>query len=312
MHRLLVAAALMGLCLASQVGAALIGDRRTRVYHRPTCVRVRKIPTDDLQVLSNAQAAAEQKYSPCDLCRPRVEPPLARAQGRIKTTAWKPPVKVPRRDADGEVVTVEHTPGGRVAGSAALPSDKKTRKALRKRAGGSDDDGPTEREARTLAAWARLTVRPDRPWVDTRIPVHKGQPMEIRAEGLIFDGEPFKPGQLMGIWNPDGLNRKGDPSHPKPKKRLYYLQGKVGEKTFRVGTCFLGRAPATGQLFLGVKDRPGAHDDNDGFFVAVVRVRKMKAPPKPAPPKAQPPRRSLGRRILDRLCFWRKKSSRTR
>ncbi len=60
----------VGLCPASRVGAALVGNRRSRMFHKLTCWHGRQIRPDNQVCFLDWQAAADYYYVPCSKCKP--------------------------------------------------------------------------------------------------------------------------------------------------------------------------------------------------------------------------------------------------
>ena len=133
------------------------------------------------------------------------------------------------------------------------------------------------------AAGATIEIPGNQAWVDTGIGVQPGDTVTISASGAVSMGGGWAPGPPAGLPRScDGLG------FPAPNARCWSLIGRVGENgpSFYVGSGRSLRAPAGGELYLGVNDN--ILGDNTGSWTAVISSPATAAPqpdalPAPAP-----------------------------
>ncbi len=70
----------------TEPGGHLIGNRGTRVYHRPNCNRVPVMSEGHFVELSSLEQAVAENFTPCKICRPDLmdDPPLTQPWDRPK------------------------------------------------------------------------------------------------------------------------------------------------------------------------------------------------------------------------------------
>lgn len=116
-----------------------------------------------------------------------------------------------------------------------------------------------------------MRVPADRAWVATGLYVEGGEAISIRAVGSILWST-----SLGASSGPEGSSG-GGALRPVPTYGVGALIGRVGNKTFYVGSGGSGPAPERGQLLLGIND--DKFEDNQGYFVADIRTQGGGRPP---------------------------------
>lgn len=123
-------------------------------------------------------------------------------------------------------------------------------------------------------------VPSQRMWSDTGLDVLAGQKIAISASGQIGGNDRAPGSWAFGPFGPEGWTADATARTGRREdlswigKRMFCLVGKLERgdyyEEFYVGREVTFEAPVSGRLYLGVSD--GDHGDNEGAFVAQVRV----------------------------------------
>lgn len=110
-----------------------------------------------------------------------------------------------------------------------------------------------------------IRVSAQQQWTPTGITVREGETLRINAEGEIR----ISP-DTNDRATPNGIvNQRFDPRAPMPRVLAGALIGRIGNsQPFGIGANGTFKAPASGQLFLGINDSNVS--DNDGAFQVTV------------------------------------------
>lgn len=112
----------------------------------------------------------------------------------------------------------------------------------------------------------RAKVSARTPWLKT-INVAPGDIVDITADGKWWASSQIAAG-------PDGGHGNGEDKWGKFRDR-FYLQGRLGEEVFKIGSQFTLRAARVGQLELGMNEEDvDWFANNSGFLDVVMTVRK--------------------------------------
>jgi Ca2+-binding EF-hand superfamily protein len=131
------------------------------------------------------------------------------------------------------------------------------------------NDAAVGTSGRDRVAREQVTVSAARQWNDTGIDVRAGDIVRLEADGsvtLSSDTDVADPGGARS-----GRRAAGAPFPQHPAGSLI---GRIGDsEPFYIGDrTSLGRAPASGRLFLGVND--DHFPDNDGYFRVTISVSR--------------------------------------
>ena len=79
---------------------SFIASKASKVFHKPDCAAVKKIAAKSKVTLASAEAAIEQKYTPCPICKPSANEGAMGEMGAEKTDG--PPSKIKGKKGFGK------------------------------------------------------------------------------------------------------------------------------------------------------------------------------------------------------------------
>ncbi len=102
-------------------------------------------------------------------------------------------------------------------------------------------------------------------WTNTSVYLEEGQPFNLTASGTWrYDPRPYFETDADGLVDSDNYNGR--------------LMAKIGDSEFFVGKSFVGKAPVSGYLLLGMYDTTD-YRNNEGVLKVILKVGSNLAEP---------------------------------
>jgi PA-IL-like protein len=105
-------------------------------------------------------------------------------------------------------------------------------------------------------------------WFDTGIELQNTDLLTIQAKGQWTNG-----GDRPQWIDPSGFHGLLIPNDVVPTEAFGSLVGKVGSKSFLIGTSFNRSLGTSGRLYVSINDIPGNFGDNKGFLTLTIKVQ---------------------------------------